>query len=62
MKKKGTPVSGVKFDKDGRLVVIGPTPRDVSQARSWAKGGRKNASRVVTPSAARQFNTIKREK
>jgi len=62
MKKRGTPVKGVRMGKDGRLVAEGPIPRDASQGRSWAKGGRKKASRAVTPAAARQFNTIKRGK
>lgn len=59
MKRRGVPVKGVRMGEDGRLVVEGPIPRDVSQGRSWAKGGRKKAARAVTKAQARQFNTIK---
>lgn len=57
MKKKGIPAPGIRLDKDGRIV-INKDPRDTSQARSWAKGGRKR-SRAVSPAKARLLNTIK---
>lgn len=58
VKKRGTPVKGIRLGKDGKIIVDGPIPRDASQGRSWAKGGRKK-SRAVTPAQARQFNTIR---
>ncbi len=42
---------------DGRLVLPGPKPRDASQAKSWAKGGKKKR-RVISRAAAASFNSI----
>lgn len=44
--------------KDGKVVPPGPKPRDASEAKSWAKGGKKGKRRVVSKAAAWLFNSI----
>lgn len=44
--------------KDGKVVPPEPKPRDASQAKSWAKGGKQGKRRVVTKAAAAKFNAI----
>lgn len=48
--------------KDGKLVLPGEKPRDSAQARSWAKGGRKNKRRVVKKGLTALYNSIGRTK
>ena len=51
---------GAKIDEHGRLVMPDKKPRDASQAKSWAKGGKKGKRRVVTKAATAKFNAIGR--
>lgn len=49
---KGTKIEG------NQVKVPAPKPRDASQARSWAKGGKKGARRVVSAGKAKLLNAI----
>ena len=44
--------------KDGNISLPGPKSRDSSQARSWAKGGRKNKQRVAKKGVTSLLNSI----
>lgn len=48
--------------KDGKIVLPGPKPRDAAQARSWAKGGRKNKHRPLKKGVAALYNSIGKTK
>jgi hypothetical protein len=48
---------GTRVGDDGKLILPAQKPRDASQAKAWAKGG-KRKQRVVSKAAARAMNTI----
>lgn len=54
---KVTLPKGTKLDGN-KIINPDPKPRDASQAKSWAKGGKKGKRRVVTKAAAAKFNAI----